>query len=158
MSNILENETLRAVFALVHASSELGYFFIIFFSHNLRLFWGICVGKIFPPTARGYYVTSFLPAFFRNSRESGYKLWVQWFLGSFGWTSVSYDWSIVFKATITHSQVMLVYPQFSFFILRNRCAESLKPFLLWFLEWGIRLAAVRVPSPKIWNWNCTLLK
>jgi len=31
---------------------------------------------------------------FRNPRENGYELWTQWFLGSFGWTSVSYDWSV----------------------------------------------------------------
>ena len=28
------------------------------------------------------------------SWENGYKLWVKLVLGSFGWTSVSYDWSI----------------------------------------------------------------
>ena len=44
---------------------------------------------------------------FKNSRENGYKLWAQWFLvrflGSFRWTSVSYDWWMVFKATINQS-------------------------------------------------------
>ena len=37
---------------------------------------------------------------FKNSREDGYNLWAQWFLGSFGWTNGSDDWSMVFKATI----------------------------------------------------------
>ena len=31
----------------------------------------------------------------RNSRKNGYKHWVQRFAGLFGWTSVSYDWSMV---------------------------------------------------------------
>ena len=41
-----------------------------------------------------------------DSKENEYKLWVRRFLESFsGWTSVSYDWSAVFKATINQSQV-----------------------------------------------------
>ena len=35
--------------------------------------------------------------YFRNERENGYKLWVQCFVGSFGWLSVSCDWSMVFN-------------------------------------------------------------
>ena len=71
---------------------------------------------------------------FANSRENGYKLWVQ-SLGAFGWTSLSYDWSIVFKATINQSYVTLVHQNDP----GIRCAESfLYPFPLQFLEWGIR--------------------
>ena len=51
-------------------------FFFFFFLQGLRFRFGICFGKIFPPKARCYYVTSF-PLFFGNSRENGYKLWVQ---------------------------------------------------------------------------------
>ena len=40
---------------------------------------------------------------FKNSRENEYELWAQWFLGSFRWRSVSYDWWMVFKATINQS-------------------------------------------------------
>ena len=40
---------------------------------------------------------------FPTSRENGYKLWAQCFLGPFGWTSACYDWSMVFKATISQS-------------------------------------------------------
>ena len=36
---------------------------------------------------------------FRSFKKNGYKFLVQWLLGLFGWTSVGYDWSIVFKAT-----------------------------------------------------------
>ena len=42
---------------------------------------------------------AFLISRFRNSTENGYKLCVQWFLGLFGRTNVSYDWSVVVKAT-----------------------------------------------------------
>ena len=71
---------------------------------------------------------------FANSRENRYKLWVQ-SLGAFGWTSVGYDWSIVFKATINQSYVTLVHQNDP----RTRCAESfLYPFAFQFLEWGIR--------------------
>ena len=38
-----------------------------------------------------------------NYKGNGYNLSAQRFLGSFGWTSVSYDWSMVFKATINQS-------------------------------------------------------
>ena len=41
-----------------------------------------------------------------------------------GRTSVNYDWSMVFKATINQSQVTLVNPNHP----RDRCAESLYPF------------------------------
>ena len=43
------------------------------------------------------------------------------FLGSFGWTSVSYDWSMVFKANINQSEVTLVHLHGP----RNRFADSL---------------------------------
>ena len=36
----------------------------------------------------------------RSYKGSGYKLSAQRFLGSLGWTNVSYDWSLVFTATI----------------------------------------------------------
>ena len=42
----------------------------------------------------------FVITHFRNSRENGNKVWEQGFLGSFGCTSLNYDWSMVFKATI----------------------------------------------------------
>ena len=64
---------------------------------------------------------------FRNSRENGYKLWVQWFLGSYGWTSVTCDWSIVIKATINQSKVTLVHQD-----PRNLCTENFYPFSLKF--------------------------
>ena len=56
--------------------------------------------------------------------EIGYKLWVQWFLGSLGWAKVSYDWSMVFKATIHQSERTIVQPNDP----KNLCAESLYPF------------------------------
>ena len=40
---------------------------------------------------------------YRNYKGSGYKLSAQRFLGLLGWTSVSYDWWMVFKATINQS-------------------------------------------------------
>ena len=47
----------------------------------------------------------------RNYKGNGYKLSAQQFhLGSFGWTSNSYDWSMVFKETMNQSQVTLVHP------------------------------------------------
>ena len=47
----------------------------------------------------------------RNYKGNGYKLSAQQFhLGSFGWTSNSCDWSMVFKATINQSHVTLVRP------------------------------------------------
>ena len=66
--------------------------------------------------------------YFRNSRKNGYKLWVQWFLGSIGWNT---DWSMVFKATINQSKVTLVHRNYP----RHLCAESIYPFPLQFLEW-----------------------
>ena len=44
--------------------------------------------------------------------------------GSFEWTSVSYDWSMVFNAAVNQSEVTLLHPQDP----RNRCAHSLYPF------------------------------
>ena len=41
----------------------------------------------------------------RHYKGNGYKLSAQRFLGLFGWTSVSYDWLMVLKATINQSQV-----------------------------------------------------
>ena len=66
----------------------------------------------------------------RNSKENGYRLWVQWFLESLRWKNVSYDWSMVFIATSNQSKGTLVHPNDS----RNRCAES---FTLQFLEWEL---------------------
>ena len=63
---------------------------------------------------------------FEDSRENGYKLWVQ-SLGAFGWTSICYNWSMVFKATINQSYVALVHKNDP----RIRCTESfLYPFPL----------------------------
>ena len=70
----------------------------------------------------------------RNYEGNGYKLLVQRFLGSFGWTNVSYDWLMVFKATINQSYETLVHPTDP----RNHCAESLYSFPLQFLEQEIR--------------------
>ena len=72
-----------------------------------------------------YQVGIFIPHF-RSLRENGYKLWLQWFLGRLGWKSVSYDWSMVFKATINQSQVTFVHPNDP----GDRCAEILYPFPL----------------------------
>ena len=36
-------------------------------------------------------------------RRNRYKLWPQWCLGSFEWTSACYDWWMVVKATINQS-------------------------------------------------------
>ena len=66
----------------------------------------------------------------RNSKENGYRLWVQWFLESLRWKNVSYDWSMVFIATNNQSKGTLVHPN----DCRNRCAES---FTLQFLEWEL---------------------
>ena len=51
---------------------------------------------------------------------------------AFEWTSDSYgyEWLLVFKAAITQSKVTLVHRNDP----RNRCAESLYPFLLQFPE------------------------
>ena len=63
---------------------------------------------------------------FADSRENVYKLWVQ-SLGAFGWTSICYNWSMVFKATINQSYVTLVHKNDP----RIRCTESfLYPFPL----------------------------
>ena len=70
--------------------------------------------------------------YFRNFREDGYKLWVQCFRASFGWTSVRYDWLIVYMATINQSSVFSIPND-----LRYRCAKSSFPFPSQFLEWGI---------------------
>ena len=40
---------------------------------------------------------------YRNYKGNGLNLSAQRFLGSFVWTSVSYVWSMVFKATINQS-------------------------------------------------------
>ena len=53
----------------------------------------------------------------------GYKLSAQRFLGSLGSTNVSYDWLLVFTATINQSQVMFAHPNNP----RNRSTESLYP-------------------------------
>ena len=58
-----------------------------------------------------------------NYKRNGYKLSAQRFLGSLGWTSVTYDWSMVFTAAINQSQAVAVQPNHP----RNRCAESLYP-------------------------------
>ena len=82
------------------------------------------------------YQVGILIPHFRSLRENGYKLWVHWFLGRLRWKSVSYDWSMVFKATINQSQVTFVHPNNP----RDRCAEILNPFLLkslWIIKWGI---------------------
>ena len=63
------------------------------------------------PTATKYLYSAMsfhcrhpLPLFSTPSYKGhGYKLSTQRFLGFFGWTSVSYDWSMVFKATINQS-------------------------------------------------------
>ena len=39
----------------------------------------------------------------RDYKGNGCKLLAPRFLGSFGWTSASYDWSMVFKVTINES-------------------------------------------------------
>ena len=44
-----------------------------------------------------------------NFKGNGYKLSSRRFLGSFGWTSVSYDWSMVVKANINQSEITLVH-------------------------------------------------
>ena len=51
-----------------------------------------------------------------------------------GWTSVSYDWSMAFKATINQSLVTLAHPNDP----TNHCAESLYLFPL-FLEFEITI-------------------
>ena len=39
----------------------------------------------------------------RSYKGGGYKLSAQRFVGSLGWTNVSYDWSLVFTAIINQS-------------------------------------------------------
>ena len=61
--------------------------------------------------------------YFRNSRENGYKQWMQWFFGSFD------VWSMVFKATINRSYATLVHPKRSQKSLRRKLVPiSLKSF------------------------------
>ena len=82
------------------------------------------------------------------SRENGYKLWVQWLPGSFGWKSVSYDWSMLFKETISQSQAKACEP--------NRSQESLRRTLvpIPLVVFGERNGALthiwRIPS-TFWN-------
>ena len=71
----------------------------------------------------------------RDYKGNGYKLQAPRFLGSFGWTSASYDWSMVFKATINQSKLGVIQPNDA----KNRCPESLCPFPLQFLEWRIQI-------------------
>ena len=66
----------------------------------------------------------------RNYEGNGYKILTPIFRGPFEQTSVIYDWSMVFKATINQSQVTLGHPNNP----TNRCAESLYPFFLQFME------------------------
>lgn len=72
---------------------------------------------------------SFFPIF-RNSTENGYKLYATWFLGSFGWTSVSYHWTIVFKATVGQSYTTL----------NTQKIKSLDPFPLYIFRNAWRIA------------------
>ena len=64
-----------------------------------------------------------------NSKKNGYKLSAQWFLGSFGWTSVTCtcDWLMVALNTIDQSS--LVAPKAG--------QKSLYPFPLLIVEWRI---------------------
>ena len=68
----------------------------------------------------------------RNSRKMGtiFRLSELW--DRLGRQAVSsYDWSMAFKGTINQSYLKLVNPNEP----SNRCAESLYPFYLQFLEW-----------------------
>ena len=56
---------------------------------------------------------------------SPYKLWAQWFQGSFRGKSVSFDWSTVFRATTIQSYVTLGHP----YDPRNHCAERFTDFV-----------------------------
>ena len=61
----------------------------------------------------------------RTSRKNGYKLWVQWRLGLFGWTSISYHWPMVFKATINQSLEYACPPKWSQkIVLPRACTHS----------------------------------
>ena len=72
--------------------------------------------------------------YFKDSDGNGYKLWERWFLGSFRWAKVSYDWSLIFVVvTINQSWLIVVHPNYP----RNPCSRSFYKFLLLFLEWGI---------------------
>ena len=64
-------------------------------------------------------------------------------MGLFWWISFSYDWLMVFKATINQSQVMLVHSNNP----TNCCAEGLYPLPLQFLE-GVQ------KSSKIGSRSC----
>ena len=67
----------------------------------IRLRGVVCfIWLVFLERARGEHVRARRP---RNYKGSGYKLSAQRFLGLLGWTSVSYDWWMVFKATINQS-------------------------------------------------------
>ena len=61
----------------------------------------------------------------RTSRKNGYKLWVQWRLGLFGWTSISYHWPMVFQATINQSLEYACPPKWSQkMVLPGACTHS----------------------------------
>ena len=68
-----------------------------------------------------------------NYTGNGYKLSSQRFLGSFGKTSITYDWLMVALDTIDKLQLTLGQLN----VLRNHCTHSLYPFSLKFLKWGI---------------------
>ena len=74
----------------------------------------------------------------------GHKLCGQRFLGSFGWTSISYDWSMVGKATISVTLNQLNDP-------KNRCAESFSlshnPLLLVPISLLVSGVKIRLSSP-----------
>ena len=57
-------------------------------------------------------------------KGNGYKLWVQWFLKSFGWTKVSYDWSMVFKETINQSERTRVHQTIPKPVAPKACIHS----------------------------------
>ena len=91
-------------------------------------------------------------------RENGYKLWVQWFLGSLGQTSVN-DCSMVYKTTINQSHAMPCHPK----DLRNRCAKACTHSLYNFLELEIRGYTREVSMATWWarttpvnHWSCAI--
>ena len=69
----------------------------------------------------------------RNFNENGYKLTAQQIQGSFGLTSVIYDRLMAALNTIDQSWLTHVHPNDP----RNHCAQSLYPFSLGFMKWGI---------------------
>ena len=81
---------------------------------------------------RVYFVYSECRALFPSHKlkGNGYKVSAQPFLESFRWTSVTYDWLIVALNTGLLTLVHLNNP-------RNHCTESLYPFSLEFVKWGI---------------------